>query len=124
MSFEDLFKQDIPLQEASSFFIGIKKTAEWTDPPDITGELEGSFLVPVEQVLLKLRSLISAKYRKMIAYHTYAHSFRDHAGGSIGQAFNGNAYDEKRAAEFYTKRAVALGGAVHMDDIEPPPPST
>ena len=124
MSFEDLFKQGIPLHEASAFFVGIKKTAEWTDPPDMTGELEGAFLVPVEQVLAKLREIIAMKYRKMIAYNTYAQSFRDHAWGSARDSFSGNAYDEKRDAEFYTKRAVALGGPVHIDPIDPPPAST
>lgn len=123
-SFEDLFKQDIPLEEAAAFYAGIKKFAEWTDPPDMSGQLEGQFLVPVEQVLAKLKQVIAMKYRKAIAYHTYAQSFRDHAWRAIKIEFSEHAHDENEDATFYIKRAVALGGPVHMDEIEPPPPST
>lgn len=124
MSFDDLFKQDIPLEEASAFFVGLRKTAEWTDPPDMTGVLEGQFLVPVEQVLDKLKAIIAMKFRKMVAYHTYAQSFRDHAWRAVKIEFSEHACDENEDATFYVKRAVALGGPVHMDEIEPPPPST
>lgn len=125
MNFEDAFKEDreIPLHEAASFFVGIKKFAEWTDPPDMTGALEGQFNVPVEQVLDKLKSIISMKFRKMVGYFTYAQSFRDHAWRAIKDEFGEHAHDEHEDAEFYLKRAVALGGPVHMDDIAAPPPS-
>ncbi len=125
MNFEDAFKEDreIPLHEAAHFFAGIKKFAEWTEPPDMTGMLEGQFAVPVEQVLEKLKEVIAMKWRKMVAYFTYAQSFRDHAWRAIKIEFGEHAHDEHEDAEFYVKRAVALGGPVHMDDITAPPPS-
>lgn len=125
MNFYDAFKEDreIPLHEAAHFFVGIKKFAEWTDPPDMTGQLEGQFNVPVEQVLEKLKTVIAMKFRKMVGYFTYAQSFRDHAWRAIKDEFGEHAHDEHEDAEFYLKRAVALGGPVHMDDIAAPPPS-
>ena len=125
MNFEDAFKEDreIPLHEAAHFFAGIKKFAEWTDPPDMTGMLEGQFNVPVEQVLEKLKAIIAMKFRKMVGYFTYAQSFRDHAWRAIKDEFGEHAHDEHEDAEFYVKRAVALGGPVHMEDIAAPPPS-
>ncbi len=113
----------IPLHEAAEFFCGIKKHAEWTDPPDMTGELEGLFNVPPEQIIDKLKSVIALKWRKMIAYYTYAQCFRDHAWRAIKIEFGEHACDEHDDAEFYTKRAVALGGPVHIDVIDPPPAS-
>ncbi len=119
----DKLRPEIPLQDAAEFFIGIKKFAEWTDPPDMAGELEGMFAVPVEQVIDKLKQVISAKYRKMVAYYTYAQSFRGPWWRAAKIEFCEHAEDEMEGAEFYVKRAVALGGPVHMDPIEPPPPS-
>jgi bacterioferritin (cytochrome b1) len=116
-------ESSIPLHEAAEFFCGIKKHAEWTDPPDMTGELEGLFNVPPEQIIDKLKSIIAMKWRKMIAYYTYAQCFRDHAWRAIKIEFAEHACDEHEDAEFYTKRAVALGGPVHIDVIDPPPAS-
>lgn len=124
MSFDNLFRQPIPLQDASDFFVGLKKQAEWTDPPDMTGQLEGAFSVPVEQVLSKLKDVITTKYRLMVAYYTYAQSFQEHAWRALKIEFYEHACDEQEGAEFYTKRAVALGGPVHMDEILPPPATT
>lgn len=125
MNFENAFREDleIPLHEAARFFVGIKKFAEWTDLPDMTGQLEGRFAAPVEQVLSKLKEIIAMKWRKMVAYFTYAQCFRDHAWRAIKIEFGEHAHDEHEDAEFYVKRAVALGGPVHMDDIDAPPPS-
>jgi len=122
--YDDFFNQDIPLHEASHFFVGLTKQAEWTDPPDSTGTLEGAFLVPVEQVLAKLKEVITVKYRLMVAYHTYAQSFREHGWRAVKIEFTEHAEDEQCGASYYTKRAVALGGPVHMDEVQPPPATT
>lgn len=116
-------RPEIPLEEAANFFVGIKKFAEWTDPPDTAGELEGQFSVPVEQVLAKLKEVITSKYRKMVAYSVYGQCFRGQAWSAAKNSFRGHAYDEQDAGDYYVQRAVALGGPVHMDEIEPPPPS-
>lgn len=124
----DGLRHEIPLHEASAFFSGIKKfahvkQAEWTDPPDFTGELEGQFTASVEEVLAKLKQVIAAKFRLMVAYYTYAQSFRGPWWRAAKIEFYDHAEEEKEGAEYYTKRAVALGGPVHMDEIAAPPPS-
>lgn len=124
MGWDSLFSRGIPLNEAAEFFFHLTKKAEWTEPPDMTGELEGQFAVPVEQVLHQLKSVIAAKFRLMIAYFTYAQSFNDHAWRAIKTEFYEHAEDEQEGAEFYLKRAAVLGGPVLMDHVEPPPPST
>ena len=67
---KSLFEQEIektaggslPLADAAAFFISVRhfspavqpslsKTAGWQDPPDETGELEGQFSLPLEQVV-------------------------------------------------------------------------
>ena len=122
--FEDFAKREIPLEEASKFYLGLKKEAEWTDPPDQTGQLEGMFNVQVEQVLAKLKQVITAKLRLMIAYYTYAQTIRDHGWRAFKIEFYEHAEDEQKGAEFYIKRATSLGGPVHMDDIQAIPATT
>lgn len=123
MNFFDQLLPEIPVLDAAEYFSGLTKSAEWTDPPDMTGELEGQFCCPVEQVIDKLKQVISTKFRKMVAYYTYAQSFRGPWWRGVKIEFSEHAEDEQEGAEFYVKRAVALGGPVHMDPIEPPPPS-
>lgn len=119
----NIFEREIPLRAAADFFLDMKKAAEWTDPPDLTGELEGKFSCPVEHVLHQLKTVISAKFRLMIGYYTYAQTFRDHAWRAVKTEFYEHAEDELEGAEFYLKRATALGGPVHFNEIDPPPPS-
>jgi bacterioferritin (cytochrome b1) len=130
-AFEQLYESErsIPTAEASAYFIGLKyglmrKQAEWTEPPDESGVLEGQFAVPVEQVIAKLQQVIAAKFRLMIGYRTYAQSIRDHAWRAFKIEFYEHSEDELEGAEFYIKRSTALGGPVHIDAIEPPPAST
>lgn len=120
----DKLVEPIPRSEAAAFFIGLKKFAEWTDPPDETGELEGMFSIPVEQVLAKLTEVITAKFRLAMAYRVYGQTFRDHAWRAVKIEFYEHAEDELCSAEYYTKRSTALGGPVHINEIEPPPATT
>lgn len=140
--------EGIPLHEAAQFFIGLKKFAgkrielvemeasagqektasadkyaEWVDPPDETGELEGMFAAPVEQVLAKLTDVITAKFRKAMAYELYAESVKGLSHESIEQNFRQHIWDEQEGARYYTQRAAVLGGPVHVGSIEPPPAS-
>lgn len=114
----------IPLIEAAEFFYRIKH-AGWEEAPDMSGTLEGQFAAPVEQVLAQLTKVITAKFRKVVAYYTYGESMRDLSQRSIRMIlFYEHAEDELKAVEYYLKRAAVLGGAVHLDSIEPPPAST
>ena len=121
--FEKGLSTDIPLAEAADFFIRVK-TAGWDEMPDETGGLEGVFLTPVEQVVHKLTSVITAKFRKMVAYDMYSESVKGLAHGAIERVFQSAAWDERQAAKYYVERSAVLGGPVHMESIEPPPAST
>lgn len=119
-----LRERRIPLDDAAHFFADLTKSAEWTDPPDMTGALEGQFVAPVEQVLHKLKDVCTAKLRLMMAYYTYAQSLNDHAWGGVKKEFYDHAEMEQEGAEYYLKRAAVLGGPIQLDALEPPPPST
>lgn len=126
MSIEQFLLRErrIPLDDAAHFFADLTKNAEWTDPPDMTGALEGQFVAPVEQVLHKLKDVCTAKLRLMMAYYTYAQSLNDHAWGGVKKEFYDHAEMEQEGAEYYLKRAAVLGGPIQLDALEPPPPST
>lgn len=121
MSFEKFLSNPIPIEVAAEFYTGLVKRAEWTELPDMSGELEGKFAVPVEQVLFQLKSVIAMKFRLMVAYVTYAESITDHAWRAFKLEFHDHAEDEKSGAEYYLKRATFLGGPILMDDIQAPP---
>lgn len=123
MSYFDALLPEVPFEESLKFFAFFKKQAAWEDPPDMDGSLEGQFNVPVDEVLHTLKTVIAGHFRKMVAYYTYAQSFRGPWWRGVKIEFSEHAGDEQSDAEFFTKRAVALGGPVHMDPIEPPPPS-
>lgn len=122
-AFASSLSRGIPPLEAADFFVRVKK-ANWADPPDETGALEGQFAAPLEQVLLKLTEVISAKFKLMVTYHIYAESMRDPAQHAIGEVFHAHAEMERAAAEAYLKRAATLGGPVHLPEIETPPASS
>src|SRR3972149_3424478 len=103
-NFDSLFSTTIPFQEAADFFFGLRKQAEWTDPPDMDGVLEGQFVVPVEQVLAKLKQIIAMKFRLMVAYYTYAQSFRGPWWRAAKIEYHDHAGEEQEGAEFYLKR--------------------
>lgn len=113
----------IPFEAAAPFLVRLK-TAGWADPPDVTGALEGAFTVPREVVLDKLKSVIAGKARLMLAWFTYAQSFKGDAWRAIKEEFHDHAAEEQEGFTYYTKRAAALGGPVHMDPVEPPPPAS
>lgn len=113
----------IPLDEAAAFFAKIKH-ADWSEPPDLSGALEGQFSAPLEQALQLITTAIAAKFRMVVAYYTFAESLRDVAQHGVGEVFHEHAGQELEAAEYYLKRAAVLGGAIHLEPIEPPPAST
>lgn len=124
MSFEDLFKRDIPMGEAASFFVGLKKFAAPTDPPDETGQLEGMFTVPIEQAMAIMQEVAKAEFESAYAYHTYAESVRCLSRDSLAEHFQEHAADELDHYDFLVKRMAVLGGPVHVQDIPAPHPST
>ena len=113
----------LPLHEAADFFVSIKQAA-WTEDPDENGDLEGRFASPVDDVINKLSEVIAIRFRKHMAYSTYAQSFRSNAWRGIKDEFTDHLKDEQKALEFYIKRYTAIRGPVRFPPVEPPPPST
>jgi hypothetical protein len=122
----------VPLHEASSFFLEMKqplaqpmsKTAGLTDPPDETGELEGKFEVPVENVVALIQNVLVKAFSIMNATLVYENSLRGPASRDVKDAMVCNDYEYKHVVDYLTARATTLAGPVHVQDIEPPPPFT
>lgn len=129
-----------PLAEASAFFLKLKTAApeEGMMPagqepmgqgapalgapaPDVTGQLEGEFAVPVEQVLPVLAMLAENEFKTMLAYHVYAESLRGLEREGIAEEFEEHAEDEISHAEFLLRRMSVLGGPIQLADIPAPP---
>jgi bacterioferritin len=121
-SFEKSIVGGPSLGEAAAFIINLKKFA--AAPPDETGELEGRFSVPVEQVLKILADLVRAEFETIYAYHVYAQSLRDLSHDSIADHFEEHAGDETDHADFLLKRMAVLGGPVSVPDLRAPNAST
>jgi len=113
----------IPFAAGAAFFTKMK-TASWTDPPDQEGVMEGRFAVSAVELLDKLKQVITAKARLMLAYYTYAQSLKGEGWRATKTEFYEHAEDEREGFEYYLKRAAALGGPVHYEDVEVPPPAS
>jgi bacterioferritin len=125
---------EIPLAEASSFFIRLRdfeKTADENNvasseyaPPDESGRFEGQFTVPVEAALKLMSEMLANELKTMYAYKVYANSLRDLTHHSIAEEFEDHADQELEHADFLMRRMAILGGPVQGPDIVAPPPST
>lgn len=121
--FERHILGDIPFGESAAFFLRLKKMGAATDPPDETGQLEGQFPVPVEQVLQAMAKVVHDEFATMYAYQVYAQSLRDLSHDAVAEHFEEHASDELTHAQFLLKRMAVLGGPVTVPDITAPPPS-
>lgn len=130
----DKLANGIPLAEASAFFVGLKsfdKTADATNassvqygPPDETGELEGKFQAPAEQVLEHMARMVQNELKTQYAYMVYANSLRDLAHHGIAESFEEHADDETEHADWLLRRMGVLGGPISVPDIPAPPAAT
>lgn len=122
MSLEDfLTPQSIPVEEAASFFLRVKRAYE---EPDTTGAFEGSFTVPLPQALALMADMVKNEMKTMYAYMTYANSLRDFSHHSIAEEFEDHADNEQEHANFLLRRMAALGGPIELPDIPAPPAAT
>lgn len=115
----------IPFNVAADFFIGIRqahaddsKLASMADAPDETGELEGRFEVPVENVAALLQNVVTHAVALQGASQVYENSVR----GPNRFQFNNWGYQD--IIRRLSARAAVLGGPVHIGDIPPPPATT
>lgn len=112
----------IPLHEAAAFFTKLK-TANYA-PPDETGELEGQFAAPVEQVLEHMALMVQNELKTQYAYMVYGNSLRDLSHFAIAEEFQQHADMETDHAEWLLRRMSVLGGAPQVPPIPAPPPAT
>ncbi len=122
---------DIKFTDAADFFLSIKrgpegdgsKTAGLLDPPDETGELEGKFEVPVENVVALMQNAITQAMTLMQAAMLYESSVRGPLMSPVRCVLSQN-WDHRCVIEYLTKRATTLAGPVHLGELEIPPASS
>lgn len=125
MSFEDFLRNGIPLHDASRFFLSLTKRADAEGmPPDAAEGSGEQFAAPVEVVLQAMGKQVQLAFETHMAYKTYAQALRDVAGDEIAQGFEEHAAEEMSHAEFLIRNMSALGGPVHIPDVQAPPAST
>jgi len=108
------------LEDAAGFFVRIK-TAGWSDPPDETGELEGTFDAPVEEVLDLMQSSVKHLIELNVGYEVLLEVAR----GPGKEALRGVCgYGAADALRSFVKRMATLGGPVHLPEVEMPPATT
>ena len=131
-------RSEIPLPDAASFLLGMRtpvvtklaeshvlqKTAGLLDAPDEAGTLEGQFTVPVETVSALIGVVLSKIFAVMNASMLYANMLRGPLVPFIRSAMSCRDYEYRSMIEYLTSRANVLAGAVHVAEIEPPPPIT
>lgn len=125
-----------PLPVASQFFIHIKMAADDLPsavpgstvpayaPPDTTGQLEGQFAAPVEQVIEAVVSSIENELKTGYAYKVYANTLRDFSHHAIAEEFDDHAADELEHADFLMRRLTVMAGSHDLPPIPPPPTLT
>jgi len=125
-----------PLHAASQFYIHIKRAAGEPlvvgpeskvpayAPPDTTGQLEGQFAAPIEQVIEATIQSIENELKTGYAYMAYSNQLRDMSHHSIAEEFESHASDEAEHADFLMRRLAVMAGARDLPPIPPPPTLT
>lgn len=102
----------IPFDEASSFFVNIKKAS-----PELPME------APQGDALQLMTALIQAEFKSIYAYHAYSNSLRDLSHFAIAEELESHAEDELGHAEWLMRRlSVEGGGPLQLPPIDPPIP--
>lgn len=123
-SFTKFLTQDsLSKEQAAAGFLFIKQ-GEYTDLPDGTGKLEGTFAAPLEDVVLKMGEVATAKIRLAMTYRVYSETLRDPSNTALGKHFQDHCKDELGMADYLNRRASVLLGPVHLGEISTPPPAT
>ena len=122
MDFEEALRCEIPLAEAATYFLRLKSAA--VETPDETGQLEGQFTAPVEQVLKLMTEMVENELATMYAYKAYGNSLRDLSHFSIADEFEEHASNELEHTDFLLRRMAVIGGPVELSDIPAPPATT
>jgi bacterioferritin (cytochrome b1) len=107
----------------ADYFLRLK-TAAPTDPPDVTGMLEGQFAVPIPELLQHLAKMVKNEFDTIYAYTVYGQTLRGMARDDIVEHFQDHVDDELEHANFLLRRMAVLGGGANVPEIDPPHPST
>jgi bacterioferritin (cytochrome b1) len=113
----------MPLMVAAEAFMHFKY-GSIQDPPDTTGQMEGVFAAPLEEVVHAIAACATSKIQNALLYRTFSETLRDPTNTALGEHFKEHAEDELEAADFFNRRAAVLMGDVHLGNVETPPPAT
>lgn len=117
----------IPIVEGATFMVGLKKLAEelGTPTPDVTGQVEGPFLVPLPQAVELMAQMVSNEFKTQVYYTYYANMLRGLAHEGIAEEFMEHAKDELDHANYLLRRIGVLSpGGISIPPYPPPPPMT
>lgn len=117
----------VPLVEASTFVVGLKKIAEElaAPAPDTTGQVEGPFLVPLPEAVELMAQMVSNEFKTQVYYTYYSNMLRGLSHESIAEEFMEHASDELEHANYLLRRIGVLSpGGVSIPPYPPPPPMT
>lgn len=116
----------VPLIEASTFVVGLKKIADAMNAaPDTTGQVEGPFLVPLPEAVELMAQMVSNEFKTQVYYTYYSNMLRGLSHESIAEEFMEHASDELEHANYLLRRIGVLSpGGISIPPYPPPPPMT
>lgn len=114
----ELLSTELPLAEASSYFLRVKRAYEEPLPQ------EGAATGPDPNLLPALQAMLENELKTMYAYKVYSQSLRDLSHHAIAEEFEQHADQELEHAEFLMRRLSVLNGALDAPTIEAPPGAT
>lgn len=143
----NLGRTETPFRDRAEIFAGLKKMAqdleappvvveeeaeapppveaaqahEEAGEPDTTGQLEGEFAVPTEQVVATMINLVGVEMKLQLAYLYYAEMVRGPGRDELAELFKELAEDEANDASYFLQRIAVLTGG--QGAAMPPIPS-
>jgi len=108
---------DLQRSEAVNILKSLIQKAE----PDVTGELEGKFDVPLDEMISQLNKIVSAEYSQWMRWYHYAIVLRGHCRDSLAEHFSEHAEEELAHADAVAMRVIGLGGYPTTDMEHPDP---
>lgn len=112
----DFVTRPIPIEVAAAYFVSLKQASE----PDLTGELEGAFALPLPEVLQCISSVIAQRMSMVYSYTVFAQTLHSIAHESLSQLFQEYADEILETVDYFMQRVSALAGSTQLGSIDPP----
>lgn len=108
--------------EGATFLAGMKKMAEEA-LPDVSGEIEGPFMVPLPQAVELIAQMVSNEFKTQTYYVYYANMLRGLSHEGIAEEFMEHAENELEHANYLLRRMGVLSpGGISIPPYPPPKP--